>query len=827
MIRSMRIGRDSGCPRRPPVRARLVGATLMLAALASSGAAPLMADESALERNSKGSLAARYWVPRARLPAGIEEATPEFCSGHYVLPDFPFPLDSDPADYPITADADQATYTRDGRMTLDGGVTLSQGNRTVDASAGSLNRSSGEAVMTGSVRVVEPDLVLQGQSARVDLDSSATSVASVEFLLPVQEIRGKAGAVARDKDGDLQLTDVQFTRCEPGNRNWHIGVASLELNEEEVFATARHAVVRVGEVPVLYTPYLRFPVKDDRQSGFLFPDMGFSKLDGLDVRVPYYLNLAPDYDATISPRAITDRGAGVEGEFRHLAEWGHTTFSGGYLNEDDIYDGKLSRDDFNALRQQGLVSGDFQPSQRWLYGIGHQAWFGDFTTVVDYRAVSDRDYFRDLGGDIGVASRVELERRAELGYSNGGLQARFWTQRFERLDDGLLDPYERSPQLDLHYVGQLPGPLQWSVAAQVASFDRNNENLTGIDRATGDRVHVEPRVVLPFQWPWGDLTFTGGVRHTEYDLQELDPGFERNPKRNVGLGSVAGGLYFDRTFEAFGRTLMQSVEPRAYYLYQGYENQEDIPRFDVTELTFSYYQLFRDNRFAGIDRIGDANQLSLGLSTSFRDATSGREYLNASVGQILYFEDRRVTLNDVEQSVNEESSSAFLGQIGSSLTSRLRFSSSLIYDPNLNELDEGAVALQYQIDRRRVFNVGYRNRRQDDISQTDVSAYWPISPRFAFIGRWNYDIEQGRAIETFGGLEYNDCCWQIRLVGRRFLNIPTGPNLVTGEDQDVVRPEDGIFLQIVFKGMGGVGNSLESMLVRGIRGYTSENYDNF
>jgi LPS-assembly protein len=307
----------------------------------------------------------------------------------------------------------------------------------------------------------------------------------------------------------------------------------------------------------------------------------------------------------------------------------------------------------------------------------------------------------------------------------------------------------------------------------------------------------------------------------------VDPGLERNPKRNVGLGSVEGGLYFDRTFEAFGRTLLQSLEPRAYYLYQGYENQEDIPRFDVTELTFSYYQLFRDNRFAGIDRIGDANQLSLGLSTSFRDATNGREYLNASIGQILYFEDRRVTLNDVEQAVNQESTSAFLGQLGSNLTERLRVSSSVIYDPNLNELDEGAVAMQYQVDRRRIFNVGYRNRRQDDISQSDVSAYWPISRRFAFIGRWNYDIEQGRTIETFGGLEYNDCCWQIRLVGRRFLNIPTGPNLVTGEDRDVVRPEDGIFLQIVFKGMGGVGNTLESMLVRGIRGYTTENYDNF
>jgi len=537
--------------------------------------------------------------------------------------------------------------------------------------------------------------------------------------------------------------------------------------------------------------------------------------------------LAPNYDATIAPRQITERGAGLEGEFRHLAAWGRTTLTGAYLYKDDIFDGKLSRDDFNTLKQQGIVSGDFNPAERWLIGIDHEAGFGDFMTVIDYRAVSDRDYFRDLGGDIGVTSRFELERRAEIGYTNGGLEMRFWAQRFDRLDDGAIDPYQRLPQFDARYIGRLFGPLEWSMAAQLASFDRSNEALTGIDRAVGNRVHIEPRLLLPFHWPWGYLTLAGGVRHTAYDLRDLDVGTDSSPERTIGLGSVEGGAYLDRTIEVFGRTLRHSLEPKAFYLFQSYEDQSEIPRFDVTELTFSYNQLSRDNRFAGIDRIGDANQLSLGLTTSFVDSGTGREYLRASAGQVLYFEDRRVTLSGEERLVDQEHSSAFLGEIGASIAQRWRLNSTVIYDPNLSEIDEGAMALQYQVDQRRILNMGYRNRPQDDISQADLSAYWPVTERFAFIGRWNYDVEQGRVIETFGGLEYNDCCWQIRLIGRRLLNIPTGPNLVTGENQEVVRPEDGVFLQIVFKGMGGVGNSLESMLVRGIRGYRTEDYDRF
>jgi LPS-assembly protein len=781
---AMQIRFDSGGPRGLQVRAWLLCGVLGFAMPVFGATATATAVEPAgrdTADDSGGRLAGRYWVERADLAPEQLEGRPEYCSGRYVLPPFPYPLDSDPDTFPIRGDAENVTYFLDGRVALNGAVTLSQGNRRITGHQGSLDQETGQGLMSGQVQVLEPGLVFEGESARVDLESRGASVDGVQFLLPQIEIRGQAASIAQDADGNLIVTDGRFTRCEPGNRNWHIAVGSLEMNQDEVFATARHATVKVGNVPVLYTPYLRFPVRDDRQSGLLFPDMGYSEQDGLDLRVPYYLNLAPDYDATLAPRFISDRGTGLEGEFRHLTSWGRTTLTGTYLNEDDMFDGTLTRDDFNRLRESGVVTGEFEPADRWLYGIDHAGEIGDFTTLVDYRAVSDRDYFRDLGGDIGVSSRFELERRGELGYARDGLQLRFWAQRFDRLDDGTIDPYQRLPQFDARYDGELFGPLEWSMAAQVASFDRANGNLTGLERAIGERVHVEPRIRLPFYRPWGYLSFAGGVRHTRYDLRQIDdPALDSSPDRNVGHGSVEGGLYLDRTIEAFGRSVNHSLEPQVFYLYQGYENQDRLPQFDASDLTFSYSQLFRDNRFAGVDRIGDANQLSLGFTTRFVDSANGREYLRASVGQILYFEDRRVTLTGQKDKADEQRSSAMAGEVSGSLTEQWRVTSTIIWDPNLGEIDEGAIALQHQRDDRRILNLGYRYRLSDDISQPDVSAYWPVSRHFGFIGRWNYDIEQGRVIESFGGLEYNDCCFRIRLVARRFLNIPTGPNIVSG-----------------------------------------------
>jgi LPS-assembly protein len=825
-MRAMHYRRKNGSQRRLGL-----GAWLLCGALLA--AAPARAEERAAEAPvarpgpAADSLARRYWVNRSALSAAARGAIPEYCSGAYVLPAFPHPLDSDPRSFPIVGDAEEISYRMDGRVELRGAVTLSQGNRTLTAGQGFLDQSTGEGAMSGQVHVLEPGLIFEGQSARIDMESRATSLEGVQFLLPAQSLRGEAREIRQDVAGNLIIRDGSFTRCEPGNNNWHIAVSSLEMNEEDVFGTARNAVVRIGKVPVLYAPYLRFPVRSERQSGLLFPDVGFSNDDGLDFRQPYYLNLAPNYDATVSPRFIERRGMGLETLFRHLANWQETTLNGAYLHKDNLFDGRLPRDDFDRLKDQGLVTGEFNPADRWRYGIDHRGELGNFQTLIDYRAVSDRDYFRDLGGDIGLSSRIELERRGEVAYAEGDLLVRLWAQRFDRLDEGAIDPYQRLPQVDARYRRELLGPLEWSLAGHWAGFDRDNDALIGLDRAVGQRMHLEPRLRLPLAWSWGFATLTGGYRYTRYDLRDLDDTFDSRPDRSVGHASLHVGMYVDRQVEAFGRPVTHSLEPQLFYLKQGYTRQDGLPLFDASELTFGYRQLFRDNRFSGVDRIGDADQLSLGVTSRLLDARTGREYLRGSVGQILYFADREVTLSGPPTGADRQRTSAVAGEIEGHLTEQWRLTSTVIWDPNQGQVDEGAVAVQYRRDERRIMNLGYRDRRRDDISQTDFSAYWPLSTSYGFIGRWNYDLDNSRMIEAFGGIEYNDCCWQIRLVGRRFLNIPTGANLVTGQELELVEPDDGVFFQIVFKGMGSFGDSLESLMARGIRGYKTESNNEF
>lgn len=780
---------------------------LCLAVLVWLAAQPVRAAED---------LAGELWQPRAELAPERAQRLPEYCTGAYRQIEFPHPLDVDSNTFPMDARSESADYAMDGDVVLVGDVHLQQGNRRADAAEVTLDRTTREGTLSGGVDLLEPGIAMRGTQARFNIDTGAAEVDEVQFVLLDSALRGSSDQIARDDAGALHMSRGTFTRCEPGNDSWRIGARSLEVREGEVFGTARHAVLRVGPVPVLYTPYFRFPVSDDRQSGWMFPNVSFSGEDGIDISVPYYLNLAPNYDATLMPRYVADRGEGLEGEFRHLSGWQQTTLTGGFLYQDQRFNGQFDRSDFEELEAQGQVTGPFEPEDRWLYAIDHGGELGRFSTVIDYTAVSDRDYFRDLGSDLGVSSQIELERRGEIQYADGGLTMRLWAQRFQRLDESRIDPYQRLPQLDLGYTRAILGPLELSLGASFVSFERDNDALSGIDGIVGNRVHLEPQLRVPLQAPWGFLTLSGGYRYTEYDLRDTPVSVAARPDRGIAVGSAHAGLIFERPLGWFGTRMTQTLEPEVYYLYQEYAEQSSLPRFDASELTFSYSQLFRNNRFTGLDRIGDANQAAVGVTTRFVDDRSGREYVRASIGQIVYFRDRRVTLAGGPSVVETQSTSAMAGEVSAAVARHWNVTGTMIWDPNDNQVDEGAVALQYRRDNRHIFNAGFRKRLDENIQQSDLSLYWPVSKHLAVIGRWNYDFESGRTVEGFGGIEYNDCCWQIRLMARRFIESPTGRDIA------IVEADEGVFLQVVFKGLAGLGGKVESMLQRGIRGYRSE-----
>ncbi len=784
-----------------------------LAALLWAGAGAVSA---AAAKGPGEALAAGFWVDHAQLTAAERRTQPPWCAGAYRLPVSPQQPAIPTANLPITAEANQASYGEDGWVELQGDVVIRQGGRTLRTQRALVNQETQVATFGEGLLLQDGGLAMQGRRAEADLDSSAARMERADFLLADAELRGHAQAVDRNAAGDILLTRSQFTRCEPGNRNWTLRAGKLRLPEGEVFGVARNAVLKVKGVPVFYTPYIQFPISDERQSGFLFPILGFSGEKGVDLALPYYFNLAPNYDATLTPRWLGRRGLGAEGEFRHLSRWERTQFNAGYLPNDKLYNGELDRDDWQRQSPVGTAEEAFNPADRWLVGVDHRGRLGRLRTRIDYTEVSDRDYFRVLGSDGAGVRRLNLLQFGELSYARGGLLMRLWARGFQRLDEIRRPEYTQAPALDIAYRAEGPAALQLYLDARAASFDRSSEGLRGIDALTGDRTHLAARLTAPFNWPFGFFSASLGYQHTAYALDsDFEPLADDSPKRGIPTATGGGGLVFERELNAFSTDLIQTLEPRLRYLYQGYEDQDRLPLFDATALTFGYQQLFRDNRFSGLDRISDANQLAVGLTTRFLNRANGREYLRASLGQILHFKDRRVTLRGRSDVDAEQTASALAGALAGQLSNRWRFNATLIWDPSDNQVDEGAAALSYRADGRHLINLAYRHRLREDINQTDLSFYWPISRRYAVIGRWNHDLASGRTIEGLAGIEYNDCCWRLRLLARHYLNQPAARSFAD-VDQD-----SGVFLQIMFKGLAGLGGGVETMLEHSVYGYSA------
>jgi len=825
-------------PRRllPPTNRRIAGLTFGLAKrtliaclVVALPASVASAAEKSAAADAAQRLLAEYWLPREQLAAARRAALPDWCEGEYRSVPQPVPLDTDPASLPIHAEADSARYFIDDRLELEGDVEIVRGNRRVRTESATVFEDSERAEVRGNVRLEEPGLVLLGEGADVELATDSAQLDDVTFLLTEAGLRGRADNIAQDENGDLLINGGSVTRCDPGSNTWRVDGRSIAVEEGAVWGTARGATLRIKDVPVFYLPYMRFPVDDTRQSGWLFPDLGYSGQDGFQLAAPYYINIAPDWDATVTPRLLTERGLGVEGELRHLNRYGTYQLGGAFLPNDDQFNGILNLDDF----RDEFPGGDFVKADRWLltgeHNGGVRGRFGQIDTTVDYTAVSDPDYFRDLGTTgLSVSSRVELERRAGVRYrygdkaaATGEIDTQLWTQRFQRLDELQTDAYQRLPQFDLSYARTLTGPLEFNLTAQAASFDRNNDDLTGITRIVGERYHVQPELRLPWQWPHAFAELTGGLRYTAYDLRDVPVGFEERPERSVGFASADGGLFFERPLSLFGASLIQTLEPRLFYLFQQRKAQDELPLFDVTELRFNYNQLFRRNRFSGLDRISDANQLSVGVSSALVSASSGREFLRASVGQTFFFKDRTVTdLGGLEDD-DAHSTSAIAGQLRANLARYWNLNTAVIWDPNDNTIDEALFGLGYRKNNRRIANIGYREGGPLQLDQTDLSFLWGVSRRFSVLGRWNYDLRSNRTIEGFAGLEYNDCCWQMRLIARRFIESRSVFLI------DEVEPDKGVFFQFVFKGLAGFGSKIDTLMQRGIRGYRPDDSNQF
>jgi LPS-assembly protein len=726
-----------------------------------------------------------------------------------------------------TLDADDGSL-----VSLRGNIQIRQEDMTLRADSGTYDVDTGNAELEGNIQVRQTGMLLTGSDGLVDNAGARSRLNNASYVLHEESVRGSAEVIVyTDADGIITIDNGVYTRCEPGNNSWVVEGSSIVLNQASGRGLARDVKLRLGNVPVMYLPVISFPINDERATGFLAPIIGTTRDGGLDVSTPYYLNLAPNYDATLTPRIMTDRGImlGVEGRYRSRLSLNELQMN--YLSGDNQYD----------AAELLLPNPESPPvPDRWQVSLDHVSRFArNWRGLIDYAAVSDEDYFQDLGNTgLYTTTQSFLHRTGGIEYRNNDWRFRAQALSYQIIDPTVAEsnqPYKRLPRLTLDGNFRNSSGFDYGVSGEYVHFDRdlNPDRLTAAQLAagalvTGQRLTLEPEVSYPWSSPGAFVTPKMQYKYASYELDDPSSVFTDDPSRGVLVGSLDSGLIFERDVEYNDTGMIQTLEPRLYYLYSEYEDQNDIPVFDSTTMTFGFNQLFREDRFSGNDRVGDTNQMTLAVSSRFLD-NSGQEKASASIGQIRYFEDRRVTLRNAPGESERQSGSAIASEFSVLFSGNWRINSYLEWDTGENSLEVGNFQFRYQSDINHLLNFSYRFRDVSGnpvtaagfdrrIRQTDVSGIWPVSQNWSLIGRWNYDHANSRNLESIAGLEYNNCCWSVRVIARQWIDNDA---LFHGNVDD----NTGVFLQFELKGLGSVlGGNVSGILNNGISGYRERDY---
>jgi LPS-assembly protein len=768
-------------------------------------------------------------------PWGDDRPADALCRGVYVMPDYRLPA---PEGGRVGSESDSASYGEDGETILGGEVILRRDTAQLEAPRVRVPGSRERAYAEGPLALRDQNLLVRGEAAELSLVSDAARIDNAHYVVHDRHLRGDALQLERLEDGRYRLTSASFTTCDPGDDLWRLVSGNVVLDREQGFGTARHARLEMGRVPVFYWPWVRFPIDDRRHTGFLWPAVGVSS-DALDYAQPFYWNIAPNHDATITPRWITDRGLLLGGEYRYLFPSDAGQIEGAFLGSDD----GGSSDDPNAASRR------FEGEDRWYVDYRHAGRFDARTRYqLRYGAASDGRYFDDFGSDFAEQNTSAMPRLAQLDYRGDTWRLDARAQGFQKLDDPLRDrdkPFYRLPSLSANARWTQPGGFyqQWGSNFTYFWRDVDANRVPLRESATGSRLHLTPATGWRFDESWGHLEPRLEWLATAYELDygERDTDRDTSLTREVPVASLDGGLVFERELSLGGRGYRQTLEPRANYAYVPARDQTEFPDFDSSERAFSWNQLWSPHRFSGSDRVGDLNRLSLGLESRLLEDERGRERLSVGVGQALYFEDRNIDIDgDPDKSSRDDFAnferfynatrdrSPLVTRADWRITDRWRTRWQWLYDDNRQLTERTSVDLQYRSPVGHALNLGYRWELQgfdpsvapgdDDFrdfnrEEYDLSFAWKANRRVDLIGRFLYDNTNDRALEQLAGVQWNDCCYGLQLVWREWI-----------DDNDTARIDDdftdrGIFLRFVFKGLGGVGREADSYFEEAIPGY--------
>jgi LPS-assembly protein len=782
------------------------------------------------------------------------------------------PIDSGIAadDHRIHIDSDDAELDANRNAVLNGRVRVQQDARSVTSDSVTYDAKTGRVSVKGSVDFEDPKLRVRSAAGSYDINGAA-NFDQANFQILDRNGRGFAKAIDVLPEGKVNLADVRYTTCPVGNEDWMLQASSLNIDSKAEEGVGRNVVMRFKDVPVFYTPYISFPVGDDRKSGLLFPSFGHSGSNGFDLEVPYYFNLAPNYDLTMTPGLLTARGVQLAGQFRYLTAGSHGQIESTFLPNDSQEHSDRSYFHFTDIT-------DFKTGMRF---------------DTDIASVSDSRYFEDFAVGSDQTSVTFLERRADILYYDDAWRVRGQLQNFQTIDIGVCTtcdcprfpsgtslppalcdqrPYSRVPRIQANAL--------WPVMNSnfELALDTEAVNFLREIGPTGVRLHVAPEIRWSSHGPGYFFEPALGYDFTYYNLQDAEAsgiGSPSTPTRALPYARLDTGLVFERDAGSQGQRT-QTLEPRLVYSYVPYRNQDNLPIFDTGLPDLNLTELFRTNRYVGEDRIGDANQVALALTTRLFDHVSGAQYLSATIGQIRYFTIPRVGLPVVPTSDSSGDSvvtipgvnplampgealvnsrgqilMALPGQYVSGLQAanfsalaaaaaapghavqgypasdlvadvaltaykHISVNFDFLWNPYTSQSDKSEISVQYRPDPSRVVNIGYRFQQdvltqQSILKQWDGSFAWPIADHWNTVGRWVYSLQDHQTIEQLAGFEYKSCCWKIQVVQRRYVRVSNGS---AGLDTSIA-------LQLELTGLSSVGKPANTFLEREIRGYST------
>ncbi len=744
--------------------------------------------------------------------------------------------------------ADQATSHinaknwRSNTIYLQGNVHLHEAGILAVADKGNVNIKNNTATLSTASYRFSSNYI---QNSRLTATPKQYHTENANYRISDLTARGNADAIHQVKPGLINLYGATYSTCPPNSNTWYVKASKIKLNKASGEGTAINARLYFHSVPIFYFPYFNFPIDLKRKSGFLYPNFGSNSSGGFHLSIPYYWNIAPNYDLTTTPTIYTDRGIKIDNLFRYVS----------WHRIGQLFVSILPNDrTFKRFQRNAEITQEYrdQPGyQRLEHASTNRAYLSwqdqdiinkHWRTLFNINYVSDDYYFQDFNNNN--SNNNQLFQNQMLQLANVDYDSRYWhvsglIQNYETLHPVnntaiIPDQYAQLPRIDVsaNYPGK--SLFNYQFHGELVSFNKpfiTKYYQSNLPPVIGQRYNINPEISMPI---YGasyhfipDLQFEA----TAYKLNDRLSNRSNNINREVPIFDIDSGLYFQRPFSAFGNDYYQTLEPRLYYLYVPYRDQNNIPTFDTATQTFSYDSIFENNRFTGLDRIGDTNQLGYGITSRFINRSKGLDRFNASIGQIIYFQNRVVTLPDTNNFNTNNSSqiSPLVGKLSLQFIRHWYAIANAAYQYTGHYLNNASASIEYIGDNQHVFSIGYNflnagdplpnsnddfNSR-DNLNQIQISEAWKLTQRWGLYSSVNYNISHHYTQTYLYGVEYNSCCWSVRFIGTRHiigLDTHNNPNY-----------DSGVALQFALKGLGNIGNSSPSdMLTSNIPGYVDK-----